>query len=300
VAEAFLKDQITIGHALLIAKLPASQQQEAFSAAFRGLWTSEGNSQVLIPVRELAAWIESNILLQLASAPFDKQDETLVPEAGSCVNCPKRTGFNKLLFPDVRKDSCTSPDCFRAKIDASVKKTLETKPQLIQISAAWNSREGAPLGRNRYVELEIKKPKANGASTKPPANQRPCEKMAEAIVMDGGKRGQVVKVCADPACRIHHPNTPFSAASRAGAGGRTEAHRKGETSHHDSPSDTGYDPPTHIGSIEEGRLAGGRPLPDWPSLLQPSSGSGEAAQGRGEERLCHRAGASCQTSAHLR
>jgi hypothetical protein len=85
VAEAFLKDQITIGHALLIAKLPASQQPEAFSAAFRGLWTSEGNSQVLIPVRELAAWIESNILLQLASAPFDKQDETLVPEAGSCV-----------------------------------------------------------------------------------------------------------------------------------------------------------------------------------------------------------------------
>jgi ParB family chromosome partitioning protein len=208
VAEAFLKDQITIGHALLIAKLPATQQQEAFSAAFRGLWTSEGNSQVLIPVRELAAWIESNILLQLASAPFDKQDEALVPEAGSCANCPKRTGFNKLLFPDVRKDSCTSPDCFRAKIDASVKKTLETKPQLIQISAAWNSREGAPLGRNQYVELEIKKPKANGAGTKLSACQKPCEKMAEAIVMDGGKRGQVVKVCADPACRTHHPNTP--------------------------------------------------------------------------------------------
>jgi ParB family chromosome partitioning protein len=32
--------------------------------------------------------------------------------------------------------------------------------------------------------------------------------MTEAIVMDGGKRGQVVKVCADPACRIHHPHTP--------------------------------------------------------------------------------------------
>ncbi len=26
--------------------------------------------------------------------------------------------------------------------------------------------------------------------------------------MDGGKRGQVVKGCADPACRTHHPNTP--------------------------------------------------------------------------------------------
>jgi ParB family chromosome partitioning protein len=32
--------------------------------------------------------------------------------------------------------------------------------------------------------------------------------MTEAIVMDGGKRGQVVKVCADPTCRVHHPNTP--------------------------------------------------------------------------------------------
>jgi ParB family transcriptional regulator, chromosome partitioning protein len=73
------------------------------------MWTSEGNSQVLIPVRELAAWIESNVLLQLASVPFDKQDETLVPAAGSCANCPKRTGFNKLLFADVRKDSCTDP-----------------------------------------------------------------------------------------------------------------------------------------------------------------------------------------------
>jgi len=89
-----------------------------------------------------------------------------------------------------------------------VRKTLETKPQLIQISAAWNSREGAPLGRNQYVELEIKKPKANGASTKLSACQKRCEKMAEAIVMDGGKRGQVVKVCADPTCRVHHPNTP--------------------------------------------------------------------------------------------
>ena len=26
--------------------------------------------------------------------------------------------------------------------------------------------------------------------------------------MDGGKRGQVFKVYADPACRTHHPNTP--------------------------------------------------------------------------------------------
>jgi ParB family chromosome partitioning protein len=208
VAEAFLKDEITIGHALLIAKLQASQQQEAFAAAFRGMWTSEGNSQVLIPVRELAAWIESNILLQLGSVPFDKQDETLVPAAGSCVNCPKRTGFNKLLFADVRKDSCTDPQCFRAKVDAHIAKTMERKPELVQISSAWNTREGAPLGRNRYVELQIKKAKANGSAAKQPAIQKPCEKMTDAIVMDGGNRGQIVKVCADVNCKTHHGDRP--------------------------------------------------------------------------------------------
>jgi ParB family chromosome partitioning protein len=208
VAEAFLKNKITIGHALLIAKLPAAQQQEAFAAAFRSMWTSEGNAQVLIPVKELAAWIESNILLQLASVPFDKQDEGLVPAAGSCVNCPKRTGFNKLLFADVRKDSCTDPQCFRAKVDAHITKTMEKKPELVQISSAWNTREGAPLGRNRYVELQIKKAKANGNLAKYPPLQKPCEKMADAIVMDGGNRGQVVKVCADPNCRVHHGDRP--------------------------------------------------------------------------------------------
>jgi ParB family chromosome partitioning protein len=56
--------------------------------------------------------------------------------------------------------------------------------------------------------LEVKRPKANGASSKLSANQKPCDKMTEAVVMDGGKRGQVVKVCADPTCRTHHPNTP--------------------------------------------------------------------------------------------
>src|SRR5580704_1426474 len=235
VAEAFLKDQITIGHALLIAKLPASQQQEAFSASFRGLWTSEGNSQVLIPVRELAAWIESNILLQLASAPFDKQDEALVSAAGSCSNCPKRTGYDKLLFAEVRKDSCTDPQCFRAKIDAHVSKTLESKPQLVQISSAWNTREGAPLGRNRYVELEIKRAKTNGKGSKVALYQKPCEKMTEAVVMDGGRRGELVKVCADLSCRVHHPDTPSPdqiAKERAEERKRIEKSKQSITTRH--------------------------------------------------------------------
>ena len=61
----------------------------------------------------------------------------------------------------------------------------------------------------------------------------------------------------------------------------------------------GYDSPTRIGSVKEGRPANGRPLPGRPSLLQPGPGSGEAAQGRGKEGLRVRAGASGQASKHV-
>jgi hypothetical protein len=44
----------------------------------------------------------------LKQAPFNKRDPQLVPAAGSCVDCPKRTGRNKLLFADVsgNTDAC--------------------------------------------------------------------------------------------------------------------------------------------------------------------------------------------------
>ena len=51
VAEAFLKDQITIGHALLIAKLPASQQQEAFAAKLRpGKFIERAGAKMIIKI----------------------------------------------------------------------------------------------------------------------------------------------------------------------------------------------------------------------------------------------------------
>ena len=58
-----------------------------------------------ITVRELRAWIEREIHLDLTNAPFDPQDETLLPKAGGCARCPRRTGSNPLLFPEVRQKS---------------------------------------------------------------------------------------------------------------------------------------------------------------------------------------------------
>jgi transcriptional regulator with GAF, ATPase, and Fis domain len=54
-------------------------------------------------VRGLRAWIDREIHLDLSNAPFDPQDETILPMAGACARCPKRTGSNPLLFPEVQK-----------------------------------------------------------------------------------------------------------------------------------------------------------------------------------------------------
>jgi len=58
-----------------------------------------------VTMRELREWIEREIHLDLTNAPFDQQDETLLPSAGACARCTRRTGNNLLPFPEVRQKS---------------------------------------------------------------------------------------------------------------------------------------------------------------------------------------------------
>jgi ParB family chromosome partitioning protein len=203
IADAFLTDKIGVGHALEIAKLPQDQQEKAFDDAFRTVWNSGKESRILLPVRELAAWIEQNILLSLDNVPFDKNDATLVPEAGSCAECSKRTGFNTLLFGTAVHDACTDGACYNSKLAKHVERQIAEKPKLVQITTEYGTRggDGPVLGRNRYVALNLAKP----AKAKQPlsANQKPCKHMTEAIVVDGAERGHTVKICAEPSCPVH-------------------------------------------------------------------------------------------------
>jgi ParB family transcriptional regulator, chromosome partitioning protein len=202
IADAFLADKIGVGHALEIAKLPHSQQERAFEAAFRPVYSGSVQTEVLLPLRDFTAWVGQNILLALDSVPFDKNDATLLPDAGSCAECPKRTGYNTLLFGEVRRDSCSDSACFSAKLGKHIEREIAAKPKLIQISSGWSSRaEGTVLGRGRYVTLSLSA-KKNGKEPRSPY-QKPCKHMAEAIVVEGTERGQTVKVCAEPNCAVH-------------------------------------------------------------------------------------------------
>jgi ParB family chromosome partitioning protein len=203
IAEAFLADEIGVGHALEIAKLPQPEQQRAFDAAFHTVWNGGKENRILRPVRDLTAWVEQNILLSLDSVPFDKNDETLVPEAGSCANCPKRTGFNTLLFDAALQDSCTDKDCYNNKLTKNVERQIAKKPNLVQITNEWKAHgNSAVLGRNQYVALNLS---AKSAKSKKPLSpyQKPCKHMSDAIVIDGTERGRIAKICAEPNCPVH-------------------------------------------------------------------------------------------------
>ncbi|MGA2965553.1 MAG: ParB/RepB/Spo0J family partition protein [Terriglobales bacterium] len=203
IAEAFLADEIGVGHALEIAKLPQPEQQRAFEAAFQTAWSSGKETRILRPVRDLILWIEQNILLSLDSVPFDRNDETLVPEAGGCANCPKRTGHNTLLFDAAMRDACTDGGCYHAKLAKHVERQIGEKPELVQITTEWKAPgNGAVLGRNQYVTLNLS---AKSASSKKPLSpyQKPCKHMSEAIVVEGTERGRRVKVCAELNCPVH-------------------------------------------------------------------------------------------------
>jgi ParB family chromosome partitioning protein len=87
VVEAFSKDEIGVGHALLLARLQPAQQEEALNACFREEWmgADQKPKRILLPVRQLQVWIERNVLLILKDAPFDRENPQLVPAAGSCL-----------------------------------------------------------------------------------------------------------------------------------------------------------------------------------------------------------------------
>jgi ParB family chromosome partitioning protein len=153
----------------------------------------------------LQEWIERHILLELDSAPFPKDDSELVPEAGACITCPRRTGFNTLLFAEIKADACTSPDCYQSKVDAFVAKTIVAKPKLVQITRAFGKpQENSPaIPRNQYVEIRAEKP-TNPKQAEWP-EYKTCKFATEAIVTEGSDKGEIRRICSNADCPIHHP-----------------------------------------------------------------------------------------------
>jgi ParB family chromosome partitioning protein len=217
VQEAFYIARLTVAHAFEIARLQPNDQRRALQECFPNHKTAaailkDGKAEA-VTVRQLRAWVEQEIHLDLTNAPFDPQDETLLPPAGSCARCPKRTGNNPLLFPEVRQKSiCTDRTCYRMKVEALVQirtNTLEDagqKPLRVSHAPAWQVKQRNPdvLYEGHYRTVK----KGECPQTKP------------AVVIDGTNAGKVLHVCRDEQCKVHarvrhYEPSPKERAARA-------------------------------------------------------------------------------------
>jgi ParB family chromosome partitioning protein len=184
-AKSFQKDEIATGHALLLARLSTPQQVEAFPHCFADIWLEGKQKKRLVNVAEFSHYIDSNIILELSEAPFSREDDTLYPAAGACLNCPKRSGFNTLLFPDVKKDSCFDPACYGEKVTRFI-----AASNLVQLAGDYRAvpQGSAIVPRSKYTVLK--------------SGDR-CGHATQGIVAIGNNTGAILTVCTSIECEKH-------------------------------------------------------------------------------------------------
>lgn len=190
--KAFQEEKITAGHAILLARLQPLEQKEGLDYC-QDRWRKPS-------VRDLGDWIQQNVHLDLAKAPWKKDDADLVPAAGACTTCPKRTGFAKALFPDVDKgDTCTDPKCFREKGHALIQIRVKENPgvQLVSGSPAYSLNESEAL-KKKYPGLLMEREYRKAGAIK-------CKDTVEALVIEGAGAGTKIRICTGKRCKKHGP-----------------------------------------------------------------------------------------------
>lgn len=153
--DAFRKGQLTFSLALRIARLPDQKDQaEATQQILRG-WGGDP-----MTARQADEFIHRSFMLELDRAPFKVTDASLVPEAGACRDCSKRTGSNADLFPDIKKgDTCTDGACYRRKEaahQAAVKAAAEARGLTVITGAdAKKIKPNNYSAAKGYLELDV-------------------------------------------------------------------------------------------------------------------------------------------------
>lgn len=156
--EALEKGEVLVGVAIEVAKLHTSLQKDALEdvggdKAWRG---------GLSTVESARDSIQKRILLELGNAPFKLDDATLVPAAGPCTTCKKRTGNQAELFADFAADLCTDRTCHKGKLDALWQlRTKQAKAEGVEVlskkAAAEALRSTSPqYGTGPFVRLDEK------------------------------------------------------------------------------------------------------------------------------------------------
>lgn len=115
--EACYEGQLETSTALLIARIPGEKlQRKALERVIHGHAHIGGP----LSYRDAKHFIRSQFTVSLKQATFSLTDATLLPEAGSCADCFKRSGNCPEICADLDGDAdvCTDQTCFEKKKDA--------------------------------------------------------------------------------------------------------------------------------------------------------------------------------------
>jgi len=221
--QAFYEDKLTVAHAFEVARLQPNDQRRALQECFphhrnAGAVLKDKHAEPTVTVRELRGWIAREIHLDLTNAPFDPHDEKLLPAAGACSRCPKQSGSNPLLFPEIpRKASiCTDRECYRAKVEAlvqiQVKPLVEKgeKPLRVSQAPAWQANGHA---KEVLFEGQYRKAKAKGE----------CPNTKAAVLIDGKGAGGIFYLCQAEKCDVHNRVTRYQPTPQEQAQRKREA-----------------------------------------------------------------------------
>ncbi len=180
-------NELPVTHALEICRLSEEDQDKL--SKFK--W--QGEIPTLI---QLQKSIEDNFIRNLSKAPFSTQDETLIPSAGACTNCPKRSGFNTTLFPDIQNvDRCFDGQCFSEKLIAGIQLKMQAffeKNVESIIPVYWN-RDSAPGKDKNWLKIF---PKALEQHTYLRTKKDSCDSCSNVISLDK-EPGRICFMCSD-------------------------------------------------------------------------------------------------------
>lgn len=180
---AFAGGEIPAAHAIAIARLKPDDQEKALEYAQGGEWRGQPSTA------QLQSFIAREVLLELKNAPFDPEDAELVPEAGSCAACPKRTGNAPGLWPELEGDDrCTDRSCFESKVDKALRAAVDAG--CIAVCNSWENPPKPFRGAlTSWRELYRKTDR--------------CAQKERAIFVVGNRRGERIWICRDNSCAKH-------------------------------------------------------------------------------------------------
>jgi len=158
----FQEGRLTAATAQLVTKLSPDQQVEA-ARTFAGKdpktgkparWNREPMTltEAKDSARDFMTW--------LSNAPWKLNDAELVPAAGPCSTCPKRTGAQPELWGETRDrtDACLDRECFAAKRDSFRSRVIERAEAKGQTVLEGKAAEKAIAGSHgtgggEYIDL---------------------------------------------------------------------------------------------------------------------------------------------------